>query len=266
MKIYVVTHKPVDLQPLGLDKCYSIIRVGPYSREQNGLLSDADGDSIAEKNPNYCELTAMYWMWKNDTTSEVIGMCHYRRYFTTHALSVDPKYFLKEKDIENILKSYDALVPFNQSYCMGAYKKYLCCGYEKDLETTKEAIKKLYPEYVPFYEKYFENSASFRLGNMVIMKREVFDSYCEWLFNILRYVEEHTDLSGYSVQEARIYGYISERLLDVWLSANKVKCKSMRIVNTEEMHNSIYYAKEFLKSIKVYDFIKTTVFRLQSKE
>lgn len=266
MKIYVVTHKPVDLQLLALDKCYSVIRVGQYAREQNGLLSDAEGNNIAEKNPNYCELTAQYWMWKNDTTSEVIGMCHYRRYFTTHALSVNPKNFLKEKDAEYFLKTYDAIVPYNQSYCVGAYKKYLSCGYEKDLKTTKEAIQALYPEYVPFYEKYFEKSASFRLGNMLIMKREVFDAYCEWLFNILQYVEKRTDLSGYSAQEARIYGYLSERLLNVWLFANKVKCKSMRIVNTEEIHNVTYYGKEILKFIKIYDLIKSLIFRLQYKE
>jgi len=98
------------------------------------------------------------------------------------------------------------------------------------------------------------------------MKREVFDAYCEWLFNILQYVEKRTDLSGYSAQEARIYGYLSERLLNVWLFANKVKCKSMRIVNTEEIHNVTYYGKEILKFIKIYDLIKSLIFRLQYKE
>lgn len=265
MKIYVVTHKPVDLQSLSLDKCYSLIRVGPYSIQESALLSDATGDNIAEKNPNYCELTAQYWMWKNDNTSDVIGICHYRRYFSTHPLSVNPKYFLKERDVEKILEAYDAIVPFDQSYCIGAVRKYLCCGYEKDLKITKDAICELYPEYLAFYEKHFENSASFRLGNMVIMKRKFFDAYCEWLFNILQYVEKHTDLTGYTAQEARIYGYLSERLLNVWLSANKIRCKPMRIVNTEETHNGIYYAKEFLKEIKVYDTIKSAIFKFQLK-
>lgn len=266
MKIYVVTHKPVQLDNLGLDECYSVIRVGAYSKENNALLSDATGNNIAQKNPNYCELTAQYWIWKNDIKSKVIGMCHYRRYFTTHPISVNPKYFLKEKDIDTIMKFYEAIVPLNQSYCMGAYNKYLCCGFEKDLETTKEAIRDLYPDYIPYYEKHFENSPSFRLGNMIVMKRAVFDSYCEWLFNVLHYVEEHTDLTGYSVQEARIYGYLSERLLNVWLSANSIKCKALRIVNTEEPHTPVYYIKESLKAIRLYDLLKSLIFRIRFRK
>lgn len=263
MRIYVVTHKPVKLDQLKLDKCYLVIRVGVYSKETNTLLSDSTGDNIAEKNPNYCELTSQYWMWKNDKDSQIIGMCHYRRYFTMHPISVSPSFFLREKDIDTLMDTFDAIVPPNQSYCIGAYRKYLCCGFEKDLEITKEAISKLYPDYIPFYEKYFENSPAFRLGNMLIMKRAVFDSYCEWLFRILQYVEERTDLTGYSAQQARIYGYLSERLLNVWLFANKIKCKELRVVNTEEPHTPMYYVKEVLKTIKVYDKLKSLIFRVK---
>ena len=33
------------------------------------------GDHISSKNPNYCELTGLYWAWKN-LDCEYIGLCH----------------------------------------------------------------------------------------------------------------------------------------------------------------------------------------------
>lgn len=265
MKIYVVTHKPVSIDKYNLDSCYNLIRVGSYSKEESYLISDSTGDNISEKNPNYCELTAQYWIWKNDKESDITGLCHYRRYFTKRPISTSSKFFLNENDIREILRNNDAIVARDESFKIGAYEVYLNCGYEKDLAMTKEAISKLCPEYLPYYESAFENSASFRIGNMMIARKEIFDAYSEWLFKILGYVEEHISLEGYTVQEARVYGYLSERLLNVWLKANNIKCKSMRFVNTEENHTFIYYLKEFLKMIGIYDGIKTVLFKFYKK-
>ena len=262
MKIYGVTHKKVNLDELKLSSCYSLIRVGEFAKEDSEEIADNTGMNISDKNPNYCELTAQYWIWKNDTYSDIVGLCHYRRYFTKHSLSTNPKYIISERDIRSILSKYDAIVSPNESYCCGAYQKYLFCGYEKDLQTTKKAIEMISPEYLPYYESEFENSAGFRLGNMIITSKENFDLYCEWLFEILAYVEKNTDLSSYTVQEARIYGYLSERLLNVWLVANKKRCKSMRIINTEEKHHVIYYIKEFLKMMKIYNVVKKMIFNI----
>ena len=43
-----------------------------------------DRDSISNKNDSYCELTGMYWALKNLKNVDVIGLCHYRRYFDFH--------------------------------------------------------------------------------------------------------------------------------------------------------------------------------------
>lgn len=46
-----------------------------------GIQRDDTGDNISLKNSSYCELTGMYWAWKNLRGVDVIGLCHYRRYF-----------------------------------------------------------------------------------------------------------------------------------------------------------------------------------------
>lgn len=44
---------------------------------------DNEGDNISGKNPDYCELTAQYWAWKN-IDCDYYGFFHYRRYLTFH--------------------------------------------------------------------------------------------------------------------------------------------------------------------------------------
>lgn len=260
INIYIVTHKPVDLSSYNLDKCYKVIRVGNYAQENSDLLSDNTGENISKRNSNYCELTAYYWIWKNDT-SDVVGLVHYRRFFTKALIDNSPRHFLRENDVRKILEKFDAIVARKSIITEGAYVKYLRCGYAKDLDHVKEAIRILCPEYLPYYNKYFEYSAGFRPFNMIITRKEIFDSYCEWLFKILEYTESKTDLSGYTPQEKRIYGYISERLLDVWLEANQIKCKSMKVINTDEKFNLKY----ILRNTKLWKWIKLVRFHLKMK-
>ena len=82
-KIYVVTHKPFILSQELLKKGYQLITVGDV--ECNEGVRDNQGINIASRNANYCELTAMYWIWKN-SDAPYKGLCHYRRYFTNATL------------------------------------------------------------------------------------------------------------------------------------------------------------------------------------
>ena len=78
IKILVVTHKKYWMPKIEM---YLPIQVGLINKNDLGYLKDNTGDNISYKNPNYCELTAMYWAWKNIDV-DYIGICHYRRYFT----------------------------------------------------------------------------------------------------------------------------------------------------------------------------------------
>jgi hypothetical protein len=68
---------------------------------------------------------------------------------------------------------------------------------------------------------------------MFVMKRQDFESYIKWLFDVLFEVEKRVDISGYSPYQARIYGFMSERLWNVWLMKNELKRKEVKVVNIE---------------------------------
>lgn len=261
--VYVVTHKKVDLTPLSLSPCYRLIRVGAYGGEPGPLLSDRTGENIAEKNANYCELTALYWIWKNDTASDVVGLCHYRRYFTTAKVSASPRHILTEAQITALMQRYDVVTSRKEYSYRGAYRAYLDCGRAKDVETTEQAIRTLCPEYLDAFRSEFLESAGGYPANMFLCRRPVLDAYCTWLFRILDYVEAHTDLTGYTPQEARIYGYLSERLWSVWLAKQDLQVRTMRILNTEETPDGGKYLRECCKAVGLEQAAKRLLFRIR---
>lgn len=79
IKIVVATHKKYRMPE---DGCYLPLQVGKAGKEALGYQGDDTGDNISEKNPYYCELTGLYWAWKN-LDAEYIGLVHYRRYFAS---------------------------------------------------------------------------------------------------------------------------------------------------------------------------------------
>lgn len=233
--LFVVTHKQNFSIPK--ENIYKSIAVGKNSSEINADYMDCSGDNISSKNPNYCELTAHYWIWKNMLNEyDVFGLCHYRRYFAN-------SYFerfkiLENKTIDKLLEKYDVILPASWSWKNNVkiiYKN--GDGKEKDLETVRKVILEEYPEYVKDYDSVLNRRYS-SYCNMFIMKRNDFDCYSSWLFSILSKVEEVTDLSDYTVAEARIYGYLSEILLNVWVMHNKLNIKYLPMIEIEKSKKS----------------------------
>ena len=64
-------------------------------------------ENISQLNPYYCELTGLYWAWKN-LDCDYLGLVHYRRYFTKknqfyrENLKID-EVVLNKDDIELLL-------------------------------------------------------------------------------------------------------------------------------------------------------------------
>lgn len=259
--IYVVTHKKYELDYSLKGKGYSLISVGEGKKTNNSGFNDDVGDNISEKNRNYCELTALYWIWKNDDTSRYKGLCHYRRYILTKGISNSVKYAIEPKTIERVLKTHDIILPQKQHFVRSARENYLRCGYQKDLDNLRNVISNIYPDYIDVYDQVMSSNSSY-LMNMMIASKEVFNSYCKWLFDILFELETITDLTDYSTQEARIYGYMSERLLTVWVLKNKLNIKEFPFINIEENSRLI---KKIAELTHMYQMTKDLIYIVRNK-
>ena len=106
--IYIITHKKVPLPRLAF---YKSIQVG-NGKECNCDFNDKKGISIAEKNRYYAELTALYWIWKNLKKHNVIGVCHYRRFFY---LKNDVKNLVRK--VETDIRSLDDEIKVKSLEC-----------------------------------------------------------------------------------------------------------------------------------------------------
>jgi len=231
--IFIVTHKKLDkyVKKNG----YHYIQVNVAKNGDLGLeYNDMNGDNISEKNPNYCELTGVYWIWKNYKCDkdDIIGICHYRRFFSPLKRK-NSKFYVSIKKAKKLLNKYDIIVPKKFVFPVTTYEFYdKCAGKKKDLDIVREVLQEKYPDYVESFDNYCASNEGHYM-NMMICKKQLFDEYCEWLFGVLFEVEKRVDISDYTKEEARIFGYISELLLNVYINKNNLKEKEIRVVNTE---------------------------------
>ena len=109
----------------------------------------------------------------------------------------------------------------------------------------RTVLNNLYPDCVQDFDNVL-NKKSGHILNMFVMRYDLFLSYCQWLFNILFELEKHLNLKGYSQYQQRVYGYLAERLLDVWLCHNKLNYKEINYVVIEK----IDWKKKILKFLR----------------
>lgn len=221
------------------------IHVGKsISNKKLNFSGDDTNDNISEKNKNYCELTALYWIWKN-SNCDIVGLCHYRRYFNLkdkiyikkvkkiNVNSLDYYTKFSKYDIERILDNdYDIIVPKCNKFKETIYEQYCIYHKKEDIDKLIDVIKKLYPSYIQATNKVL-NSNYMNMYNMFICKKEVLDSYCDWLFNILFEVEKIIDIDDDQYQ-ARVFGFMSERLFNIYIEKNKLRKKELQILFIEE--------------------------------
>ena len=87
IRIIVATHKPYRMPENSL---YLPLLVGAENNKPTWTgRRDNEGENISAKNPHYCELTGLYWAWKNLDT-DYVGLVHYRRHFSTTASMSTP--------------------------------------------------------------------------------------------------------------------------------------------------------------------------------
>lgn len=196
-----------------------------------GFARDDAGENISEKNPSYCELTAVYWAWKN-LDAAAIGLVHYRRHFASSVGTVPANW----QDFTALLKGYDVILPKKRNYFIETTRsQYAHAHHGKDLDITREVIDERCPEFLKAFDDVMKSTAGHRF-NMFVMKRPVFQEYCGWLFGILTELEKRIDTTDYSANDKRVFGFIAERLLDVWIKTKGISYAEMPVIHLESQN------------------------------
>ena len=230
-KIFTIAHKQYWFPS---DPLYEPLQVG--NGDDIGIKRDNSYDNISFKNGSYCELTGLYWIWKNDSDYDYIGLDHYRRHFTLkHVVFNKKKSVLSSKQLQSKLDGTIILPKKRHYYIETVYSQYAHAHNKQDLDITREIISKYYKEYIDAFDRQM-NRRSLHICNMFIMPKEIFDNYCIWLFDILFKLEESVDVSNYSSYNKRVVGFVAERLLDVYIEANNLKYKEIPYVFMEKQN------------------------------
>lgn len=234
IKILVATHKKYEMPRYS---CYLPLHVGKKGKDSLGYVGDDTGDNISEKNQYYCELTGVYWAWKN-LKADYIGLVHYRRQFRGKNKQKTTLFDIVLSDIEikELLKETDIILPKKRNYYIeNLYDHYKHTMYIEPLDVTGEIIKEFYPEYYQNFLKLHKRTSA-HMFNMFIMKKEYFDKYCEWLFDVLGKLEIRMQGKEYDSFHARFYGRVSELLLDIWVETNNMKYKEVSVMSMEKVN------------------------------
>lgn len=253
IRIYTCHHKPSSFLSSNI---IHPIHVGKQNSFNDiGCDGDNTGDNISYKNPFYCELTAHYWVWKNQPTADYIGFMHYRRHFNfsenqnflednwgvVNYLVIDDEYEnkfgLTDDIIQKCIDDYDLVLPKKWSVLSAGSKNNLD-HYAKgeflhiaDYQQALAIVEELYPEYSTAIKTFNEATDGY-YTNMFVMRQDIFEKYSGWLFNILEELECRISMNNYNAQEKRVIGHIAERLFNIFIihfvQHNDIKIKEIQ--------------------------------------
>ena len=252
VRIFAMTHKKFDVPP---EQLYIPMHVGHANAKQEyGYLGDDTGDNISKQNCYYAELSGVYWVWKNYIESDYVGICHYRRFLTNE----ENKAFT-EAQYEELLQQYDIIttkeleLPNSYHYGFGAHHKI------ETLDETGEIIKELYPGYYDNFIRLVHGNKTY-FGNIMVTSKPLYDEYCEWLFTVLFELQKRIDLTFEDDYHRRVFGFISEFLLLVWVRTRGLRALECRVAiigdktETREIKEqmAVYFRKRDAAGAKEY--------------
>lgn len=262
IKILVCCHKQCDL-PENPDGIFLPVQAGAALSEKrlvyggremarDDQVNGGPCDNISAKNRNYCELTALYWAWKNldkiAPGTEYVGLNHYRRYFSFDKKNYfDDAVILPENQAASYkvnlpklcgyLRKYDLITARRRRYPFNLKTDYGNCHVSDDMRRLLIIIHELTPEYDIAAVSALICDNRLAHYNMTVIGRSEFNSYCEWLFKILGECEREINIGHYGAVQSRIFGYMAERLFNVWILKNRKKVKRLNVLKySDEPH------------------------------
>lgn len=246
VKIFVATHKP---WPIPNNTLYAPIWVNPDSPPSIDIpLRDNTGQNISSRNAHYSELTAWYWIWKNRPDIDIVGLCHYRRYFF---LLKDHPYFSKDKiymdpSAENI-RHFSEIQPLEaiSRLCADGVvitprpvrlrsslsQHYRDCHRASDWDAFLQAISEASPEHARHLD-FLETSNQLFAYNMMICNRRFLEEYFTTLMAVLEKVETMITYPEDPYQK-RIPAFLSERFFSLHLNLTKPRLITAPILLTD---------------------------------
>lgn len=194
-----------------------IIRVGTALSDthfEKSDIIDCTGDNISSKNKQYCELTGLYWIWKN-AKEDIIGLVHYRRHF------ILPENWLERMQHYNI----DVILPLPLYVAPNVAENYqtrhIPTVWTQMMDYLNEHHPSEYEQAVTIFQ-----SNLYSPCNMFIMRKSVLNDLCDWMFPIIDSIAAHEGQYTDSYQN-RYPGFLSERLITLFFEMHRDKYKTV---------------------------------------
>ncbi len=177
-------------------------------------VKDNTGENISEKNRMYCEMSAVYWVWKN-ARHDWVGIEHYRRH-----LLIKPE--MLADDVDVILPLPYICYP-NEA---AQFRRFIS---EDVLNALLKALQDLHPDQYEEYHKILYGKYQYTY-NMQCSRWEVFDAYCKWFFEITEYMETMADKVP-EIRTTRALSYVAEVLTNIYFMSHQ---NDLRIRHVEK--------------------------------
>jgi hypothetical protein len=250
LDIFVFTHKTPKIVPN--NEAFKLVCLEDDAKnvvtDKEKIICYKHNENIFDLEHAYSEGTRMHYIWKNVPLKKYVGTAHYRRYF---------KFMENIPNLDDLFETYDAILP---SFYLGwpsIKSQYNNSHNVEDLENMMEIIKIHYPEYYDIAIKTMDNN-DFKPCNIFIMKSEMFNEYCKFIFgvfdkfnekygfkkdlDVFNWVINRLDLYTkdkhgmlYSANyQARIHAFLMERLSNVFYNKNIKNPYLVELVLTEQ--------------------------------
>lgn len=255
LDIFICAYKNFD-KPVN-NEVYKTLSVGNNNElYEEKIIRDDTDDNISNMNGFFSELSGMYWIWKNYDIKDYVGFCHYRRYFD----------FLD--NIPEDINEYDIILPKPLYFNLTIKQSYSIYHNAEDLELLKQILNTKYGISKDIINETF-NQKYLYANNIFIMKKELFNEYCNIVFGVLfeylkinnlksighikrmitsnsrKYLKNFYPNNTIEYQ-SRIGGFFAERILNIWLRTKpELKVKTRDLIITENKYNKIN-EKDFL--------------------
>jgi hypothetical protein len=236
-KFFIATHRDVILPPRE-NTSFNPIGCGGYVPLHDLAYMDNTKDNISEKNKHYSELTGWYWIWKNAEPVDIIGLCHYRRYFNLNpriniggkmSIATNPYpeivELLTQKTMVDaavgLLNVADVIVPKRKQLEESIADQYCRCHYQDDWRLFLDALQATNPNLYK-HRKLFDQVRYLVPWNMMVSHWSFFTNYMDTLFSILTWIENRRPFRTEPYQR-RVPAFLAERFFTLYLTVTAPK-------------------------------------------